>query len=310
MFRTWSQPGWFRVLLLFQAIPALLPAQQAGPSCTRSIRTSVDLVLVPVTVTDRRGAAINGLGPEQFTVFEDKVRQRIVSFGAEDGRCSIGIVLDLSGSMRNNLALAKEVVQRLVTQAGGGDEMFLLTVSSRPETVSDFTVCPDALSAKVRPASAEGWTALTDTVFLGLERIQAARTPRKAIVVVSDGMDNHSRYAAADLLRSAMEADTQIYTVGLTDIAAFQKPIEVAEQRNGVVFLRDLASQTGGLYFGVTGRADAGSAAENIGLAIRNRYVIGYYPGRQGPRGKWRKIQVKLDVPGAAVTARSGYYAP
>lgn len=310
MYRTWSQPGWIPALLLFAAVCGVLPAQQAAARRTSPIRTSVDLVLVPVTVTDRRGAAIDGLGPEQFTLLEDKVPQQIISFGSEDGRCSIGIVLDLSGSMRNNLSLAKEVVRKIVTDSADGDEMFLLTVSSRPQTLSVFTTAPDRLGARVQPASAEGWTALNDTVFLGLERMQTARSPRKAIIVVSDGMDNHSRYGAAELLGAAIEADTPIYTVGLTDIVGNKKPIELTEERSGVLFLRELAGRTGGLYFGVNGRTDALAAADKIGRAIRNRYVLGYYAGRQGPSGKWRKIQVKLDVPGAAVSARGGYYAP
>ena len=264
---------------------------------------------MPVTVTDHKGKTLGGLHREDFTVFDEQVSQQIVSFTGEDSACSVGVVLDISGSMRNQLNDFKDVVHEFLAASNNEDEMFLLTVSSTPAVASGFTEDFSLLERSVRSAFAGGGTALIDTAYLGLTRMRKAERPRRAMLVLSDGVDNHSRYSKSELMNVAMEADTQIYTIIIDNTPLGKKPIELTEEHRGWDLMDDLAEKTGGLSFRVRSVGDAKSAARNIGEAIRNQYMIGYRPPEIAGSGKWHRIRVKADVPRASIYAPSGYYA-
>jgi Ca-activated chloride channel family protein len=273
------------------------------------IRADVNLVLVPAVVTDRKGATVNGLSRDNFIVLENKVPQTIVSLSNQDVPCSVGIVLDLSGSMRTKLRAATDAVRAFLDTANPEDEMFLLTVGSRPHSLSDFTADFATLQNRVVAARADGDTALVDTVYWGLSRLRSARNGRGALLVVSDGMDNNSRYSKAELLRVAEESDVQVYTIGIADSTAFKKAIELTEQSRGLAFLSDLAARSGGMSFKAVISDDVEPAVLKIGRAIRNEYVIAYGQTSANDAGKWRSIQVKVSPPEFRVYARAGYYA-
>jgi Ca-activated chloride channel family protein len=273
------------------------------------IRADSNLVLVPVHVTNRAGTTIDGLAENAFTVLEDKVRRPIVSFGNEDVPCSVGVILDLSGSMSGRIRVAANVLHSFLETANPADESFLLTVSSKPQIVSGFTSDFGLLESKLVTAEPGGATALVDTIMLGLDRMKAGRLPHKALLVVSDGMDNHSRYSAPELIRRVEEADVQIYTIRVETWALTKKPIELTEERNGDAFLRDLAEHSGGLHSSVRDFNEAPGIAARLSQAIRDQYVIGYRPAANDDSGKWRAIQVKVDMPQTRVSARTGYYS-
>jgi Ca-activated chloride channel homolog len=288
-----------------------------------AFRADTQMVLVPVTVTDHNGKSIEGLQAKDFTILEDQVSQPIVSFGADDAPCSVGLVLDVSGSMRNTLGAAKGVAQTFFRTANPGDEFLLLTVSSQPEAVSGFTTNVVDLEENIARTSPNGMTALIDTVYLGLHRMRKARNPRRALLILSDGMDNFSRYSKTELLRVALEADVQIYTIlfdngsggGSTGTIPFRptmirKAGDQGEEREGARLLEELAEKTGGLHFHVRNDNEANEAAIKAGRALRNQYVIGYQPPVSGASGKWHRIHVKSTVPKVNVYARNGYYAP
>src|SRR5262249_37452508 len=149
-----------------------------------------------------------------------------------------------------------------------------------------------------------------DSVYLALTRMREAHNARKALVIISDGMDNHSRYSKRELMALALEADVQIYTISLNDVPRHKKPIEMQEERRGLWLLDDLATKTGGLNFTIVEMDQAAKVAGKIGTALRNQYVLGYRPPENGQTGKWRKIQVKANVPGVHLYSRTGYYAP
>ena len=302
--------GW-ALLWLTAAVPR--PAQ-AG-SMVRdpqepSLRLDVELVIVPVTVTDKRGATVIGLGRDNFHVFEDRVEQRILSFSGQDEPASVGLIFDVSGSMRDKLPAARRAARAFFKTAGRGDEAFLVTVSSQPEVHTGFTEDLGAIQDRVQYAHAGGRTAFIDSVYVALERMRAAHHSRKALVIISDGMDNHSRYTKRELIALALEADVQIYTISVNDVPRYKKPIELQEERRGMFLLDDLAAKTGGLNFTIVDMDQVTKVAEKIGLALRNQYVLGYRPPETATNGKWRKIQVKANVPGVHLYARSGYYAP
>jgi Ca-activated chloride channel family protein len=286
------------------------------------LRADVNMVLVPVTVTDHRGASVNGLEQKSFTLLEDKVPQKIVSFSREDSPSSVGVVLDVSGSMRNTLGTAKDVVQAFLRTTNVEDEFLLLTVSTQPAVIPAFTTDIGDLEHSVGTARPGGMTALIDTVYLGLNRMKEARQPRRALLILSDGIDNQSRYSQSELLRVALEADVQIYTIifdtgaagGSSGAVPFRpsmvaKPGDRGPQQQGPEMLEKLSERTGGLHFHVHNHAEANEAVTNAGQALRNEYLIGYQPADSATSGKWHRIQVKLDRAQVQVHTRTGYYA-
>jgi len=273
------------------------------------IRADVNLVLVPTVVTDRKGATVIGLTRNNFTVLDNKVPQAISSLSSQDVPCSIGIVLDLSGSMRTKLEAATAAVRAFLATANPDDEIFVFTVGSRPRTLSDFTSDFATLQNRIAGATAGGDTALLDTVYMGLGRLRSARNGRGALLVVSDGMDNNSRYSKPELLRLVEESDVQIYTIGIADSPAWKKAIELTEQSRGLALLSDLAERSGGVSFRAVTTDDLAPAAVKIGRAIRDEYVIAYARPGVGNSGKWRSIQVKVTPPDLRAYSRRGYYA-
>jgi Ca-activated chloride channel homolog len=298
-----------------------LSAQQTATPA--AFRTNSQMVLVPVTVTDHSGKNVEGLRARDFNIFDDRVAQQIVSFTSEDAPCSVGLVLDVSGSMRYMLDGAKGVAQAFLDTGNREDEFQLLTVSTQPDTISRFTNDLASLEDSVARTSPAGMTALIDTVYLGLNHMRRANQPRRALLILSDGMDNHSRYSKSELMREALEADVQIYSIivgnasggGPSGGALFRptmvgKPIDQARESEGPNLLDELSEKTGGLHFRVRSDAEARAAAMQAGRALRNQYVIGYQPANLGTSGKWHQVRVKTDVPKVTVYSRSGYYAP
>jgi Ca-activated chloride channel family protein len=301
----------------------LREAEAQKPVNAPTFHTNAQLVLVPVTVTDHYGKTVEGLQAKDFHIFDDRTPQRILSFSSEDAPCSIGLVLDISGSMHNTLGAAKEIAQAFFGNANQDDEFLLLTVSTEPATMPAFTSDTAALEESIEFTKPGGLTALIDTVYLGLSRMREATWPRRALLIVSDGMDNHSRYSQSDLMRVALEADVQIYTIVInngssnasTGTAPYRpslvtKPWDRAEERQGPEMLKKLSDQTGGLYFSAGNNAEAKEYAIKAGQALRNEYVIGYRPPDTGKSGKWHRIRVKSDASNVHVYARTGYHSP
>jgi Ca-activated chloride channel family protein len=279
-----------------------LPHKAAG-----QIRADSRLVLVPVSVTDRRGATVNGLDRSNFTVFEDKAPQPIAAFCAEDAATSVGLIFDTSGSMRDKLGVAKTALRTFAGNANSADEAFLFTVSTRPDVSSAFTSDLGALVERAHLLTASGDTALIDTIYAGLERMRSASNPRRALLILSDGMDNHSRKSRSELMRLAMETDVQIYAIRVDSRVRTKKAIEQQEEQRGLAFLQDLAENTGGLHFTISDWEDADRVVAKAVLSMRNQYLLAYYPAQPVQPGKWHRISVKLNVTHTNVYARSGY---
>ncbi len=270
--------------------------------------TDVNLVLVPVSVTARRGATVSGLRSNDFTISDDKVPQSIASFHVQDAPCSVGIVLDSSGSMRETYELAKDAIRAFLKTSNPEDDYFLLGVSSKQIVLSSLTK-DEELIRNLDSTGPWGSTALLDTVRMALAQNRSAQKPRRALLVVSDGIDNHSRTTKQELMRLALESDTQIYTIAVNQPGPNQKPGEMAEQSSGLRLLDELAAQTGGLSFVVRNAPQAEDAASKAGLALRNQYVIAFRPARAPLSGKWHRIQVQVAVHNAKIAVRNGYYA-
>lgn len=281
----------------------------AADSAPFVLRTDVDLVLVPVTLMDRRGAMVNDLERGHFTVLQDNAPQPIVSFSKENAPCTLAIVLDTSESMSQHLDVAKLLTGRVLAGTEDRDEAFLVSVSDKPVVDSPLTTDAASVQSLLPFISPGGNTALVDTIFLALQELRTAHNARRALLIVSDGMDNNSSRSKAELMRMAVEADVQIYTVSIGSRARVEKSLAGWREREGLAFLSDLADKTGGLNYSVDSETSAAHVAAEVGRALRDQYVIGYAAPHTDTSGKWHRIRVKLDLPKISVYARGGYYS-
>ena len=298
---------------VFSVIAALAASQlfhgQAAENPTGA-EFNIDsrMVLVPTTVISRKGAIVSGLSRDAFQVTQDNNPQLITSFGEEDVPVSIGVVLDTSGSMLRVLGEARETMRAFFNVSNPEDEAFLFTVSSRPNRESGFTGNFEALLGQALFAQAGGSTALVDTIYAALVQMRSAHHGRRAILVISDGMDNHSRYSARELMTAAVEADLQIYSISVFDPPRNKKPIELKEESDGIFFLKELTRKSGGIQMVVHDSGEAYQAAERMGRVMRDQYLIGYVPEPGNDAGKWHSIKVAVRAADAKAYARAGYY--
>jgi Ca-activated chloride channel homolog len=297
------------VLLSMCLLLPVAVAQAGDNNHAPTFAVDAPVVLVPTTVMDRKGAIVSGLPSDAFQVTQDNVPQQITSFGEQDVPVSVGIVFDTSGSMRSVLPQAKSVIRAFLDACNPEDEAFLYTVSNRPETDAGFTNNFNSLVERMVFTNAGGSTALVDTIYAAMLRTRSARYPRKALLVISDGMDNHSRYSSRELIAAAVEADVQIYSVSLYDPPRNKKPIELQEERNGIFFLEELTRKTGGLQIMAHDSSDINQSAAGIGRAMRDEYLIGFVPENADASGKWHSIKVNLKAGNARAYARSGFYS-
>jgi Ca-activated chloride channel family protein len=303
--------GVFTASILVITAPWIAAAQKVPASEITPFRADATLVLVPVTVVDRHGAIVNGLSSESFTLTEDGVRQEIRSLSEEDVPVSMGIVLDLSGSMRTVLGSAKESLAALMKGANPADEAFLNAVSTRPLAYSGFTADLGEILSRVAFEEAAGNTALVDTIWDSLTQLRTGIHPRKALLVISDGMDNHSRRSRGELMERAVESDARIFAIAVgPETPRYAKPAELTEEKRGILFLDELAAKTGGMSFSVRNRTEIAVAAARIGEALRNQYTIGYAPRGTRRDNRWRRIRVAVAGSGMKAYARSGYRLP
>jgi len=283
------------------------PSGEAGLKNPRII-VPVDLVLVNVTVTDDWNRIVTGLEKENFTVMEGNEIQQVRHFSTEDAPISMGVIFDMSGSMSDKIEKARNAVVEFFKTANPQDEFFMITFSDRPHLISDFTKSVDDVQAKLVFTVPQGRTALLDAVYMGVSKMKDARNSKKALLIISDGGDNHSRYTANEIKSMVKEADVQIYSIGIFGNAS--QPEEIA----GPSLLTDVSEVTGGRLFTVSNPNDLADVATKIGIELRNQYVLGYRPKNKTKDGHWRKIKVKLippkGLPHLNVFSRTGYYAP
>ena len=276
---------------------------------TRALKVAVDLVLVPVTITDPMNRLVTGLDRENFQLFEGSSKEEIKSFSSEDAPVSLGVIFDSSGSMSSKMDRAKDAVVEFFKTANPQDEFFMITFSDAPEVVSDFTSSVDEIQGKLVFTVPRKRTALLDAIYMGVSKMRQAKYPKKALLIISDGGDNHSRYTEGEIKALVKEADVMVYAIGIYD-----RYFPTEEERLGPALLGDIAELTGGRAFTVENPNDLADVATKIGVELRNQYVLGYRPTKVVRDGKWRKIKVKLlppkGLPPLRVYARTGYYAP
>lgn len=289
--------------------PVPPPRTQDIPA--KSIRVDVELVLLNVTVTDPYNRLVTGLERENFRIFEDKSEQEVHHFSSEDVPISIGVIFDMSGSMGNKIDKARQAALQFFRTSNPQDEFLLVGFNERAQLISTFTTSVEELQTRLMFTQAKGRTALLDAIYLGLSQMRGARNAKKALLIISDGADNHSRYNENDIKNFVREADVQLYGIGIYETFSSRgTPEEVA----GPALLSELTELTGGRTFTVANLNELPDIASKISMELRNQYVVGYRPSNRDRDGKWRKVQVKLrppkGLPPLNVYAKTGYYAP
>jgi Ca-activated chloride channel family protein len=284
-----------------------------APDVPRSdIKVNTTLVLIPVTVTDPLNRFVTGLDKENFRVFEDKAEQQLLHFASEDAPLSVGMVFDTSGSMGNKLDKSRQAVAQFFKTANPQDEFFLVEFNDRPTLAMDFTTRLEEIQNHLAFTQSKGRTALLDGVYMALHKMKKARNPRKALLIISDGGDNSSRYTETEIKKLVREADVQIYAIGIFESLSARG--RTAEELSGPGLLSEIAEQTGGRHFPVENLNELPDIAAKIGIELRNQYILGYTPTNQGRDGKYRRVQVKLvqprGLPPLKAFWRLGYYAP
>jgi Ca-activated chloride channel family protein len=278
----------------------------------QGLHLDVDLALVNVTVTDPYNRLVTGLDPDNFRVYEDNIEQEVVTFSSEDVPISIGVIFDFSGSMANKIGKAREAAVEFFKTANPQDEFFLVSFNERAELTSSFTNSVEDLQSRMMLTAPKGRTALLDAIYLGLSQMRGAKNGKRALLILSDGGDNHSRYNESDIKRLVKEADTQLYAIGIFDPLGYRN--RTPEELNGPSLLSEVTEMTGGRVFAVENLNDLPDIASKIGMELRNQYVLGYRPSNKAHDARWRKIKIKLRAPKGLpplnVYSKTGYYAP
>jgi VWFA-related protein len=283
--------------------PRAAPRAKAGSNS--NIRVDVKLTTIPVTVTDLLGAPYPGLTREDFRVFEDGIEQQVQFFGSDDAPVSLGVVFDASQSMTGKLNQSRAAVSRFFHTVMGGDEFFLIAFNNVPQVLCDFTGDTERIEKTLFNIQPKSWTALFDAVYLSVRKMKGAKNPRKALLILSDGGDNFSRYTQGEMKSLVRESDVSIYSIALVGGGLGRKHVSL---------LRSLAEQTGGRVYEVEKMSDLPQAAANASAAIRHQYLLGYVSSNPDNNGLYRKVEVRLNPrPDSAqlrVSWRTGYYGP
>jgi Ca-activated chloride channel family protein len=289
--------------------PVVKPGDMRPDGVIEPMRVDVNLVLVPVTVTDPINRLVTGLEKNDFQLSDNGAPQTIKSFATEDAPISIGIVFDLSGSMQGKFVRARKALSEFLRTCNPKDEFFVVGFNDRPAVLVDYTSDVDDVEARMVMVRPEKRTALIDAMYLAVNHLKTAKYDRRAMLVISDGGDNRSRYTSGELDRVVRESEVQIYSIGIFDPYA---PTE--EEQNGPMLLKDVSEGTGGRLFQVLDTKDLTDIAERISEELRNEYVLGYTPTDHRRDGQWRKLKVRVNpppgLPQLTVHNREGYYAP
>jgi VWFA-related protein len=316
-----------RTLILAAAFAALLPFAFLGqvkteprpklgvppPESRRaaSLRIDTNLVLVPVSVLDPQNHPVTGLEKEHFRVLEDRVEQAITHFSMDDEPVAVGLVFDISGSMGPKLQKSRQAAAEFFRTSNSDDEFFLVEFNDQPKLVVPLTQNADEIQNQLTWAQSKGRTALLDAVFMSLSEMKKSKKNRKALLIISDGGDNSSRYSEGEVKKLVRENDVLIYAIGVFESAGGRS--RTTEEAGGPGLLNDLCEQTGGRHLPAD-VAELPDIAAKIGVELRNRYVLGYTPVSQPRDGRYHTLQVKVVPPkGLPVLRpyfRRGYFAP
>jgi len=279
-------------------------------TASSNIRIDSKLVLVPVSVCDPANHPVTGLEREHFRLFDDRVEQNVTHFSMEDAPVAVGMVFDTSGSMGSKLRVSRAAAAQFFAQGNPEDEYFLVEFNDHPKLAVPLTSNPEDIQVRLTFSESKGRTALLDAIMLALHEMKKSTKTRKALLIISDGGDNSSRYSEGEVRKAVRESDILIYAVGVFEPFGRRG---TPEESGGPGLLTQLAEQTGGRHYPAEVN-ELPDIAAKIGIEMRNRYVLGYSPTEQQRDGKYHKVEIKLvpprGLPKLSARWRLGYYAP
>jgi Ca-activated chloride channel family protein len=289
--------------------PATAASSNSSSGADEQLIVNTDLITLNVTLTDTYGRFVTGLTKEAFTILDDKEPQEITFFSDEDAPVSLGVIFDVSGSMsRDKITKARDALKHFIETSHAGDEYFLIGFNQRSQVLLDRTRDADALLSKLTFVQTKGQTALYDACYLGVEKVTRGAHPKRALLIISDGQDNSSRYTFNELRRNLKESDVLIYAIGISD-KGDMSGLGVAGQS----ILDEIAGVSGGRAFFPDTAAEMNDIFERIAIELRHQYSIGYKPKNFINNGKWHKIKVKVapqrGLPKIYVRSKDGYFA-
>ena len=284
----------------------------SGPAAARtvSVRVSVDLVLIPVTVTDALNHPKTNLARDDFKVYEGDQPQEIRYFSNEDSPISVGLLLDISRSMQDKIDTERAAVDQFFRNANPQDDYFVITFNGRPRVLSDVTQSTNGIQTELGLVQPSGPTALLDAVYLGISKLRNAKYSRRALVIISDGGDNSSRYKLREIKSIAAESDVMLYAIGIFDAT----PFKTFEETMGRRWLSTMTDVTGGRTSTIKTATKLPEECALLSRELRSQYLLGYEPRSRSSDGKWRKIKVTVTNPYDSDQLRSyyrkGYFTP
>jgi Ca-activated chloride channel homolog len=288
------------------------PAATTEPHPRSSIRIDTNLVLIPVSVCDPMNRPVTGLEKEHFRIFDNKVEQSLSHFSMDDEPLAVGLVFDTSGSMGSKLRRSRMAAAAFFKTSNPDDEFFLVQFNDSVKLVTPLTTDTTEIQNQLTFTQAKGRTALLDAIALALHEMKKSKKQRKALLIISDGGDNSSRYTETEVRSMVRENDVIIYAIGIFEPVSARS--RTAEEMSGPGLLTEVAEQTGGRHFPVENLNELPDIAAKIGVELRNRYVLGFAPSSPQRDGKYHKLQVKLvpprGLPPLRVFWRLGYFAP
>ena len=290
--------------------PVTSDQQKPGVDVDGPIMVQTDLVTLTVTVTDTYGRYVSGLNKSAFSVLDEKQPQEITFFSDDDAPVSVGVIFDVSGSMGGDkIKRAREALARFIQTSHNSDAYFLIAFNQRAQLLLDKSRDGNAVLDKLTFVQTHGQTALYDACYLGVEKVQRGTHPKKALLVITDGQDNDSRYTFTELRRLLKESDVVLYGVGILSGSDAGSSLGM----DGQGILDEMANVSGGKAFFPRSSAEMDDIFEQIALELRHQYSIGYKPPNFVSDGKWRRIKVKVTpprgLPRLFVRSKEGYYS-
>jgi Ca-activated chloride channel family protein len=277
-----------------------------------TLRVDSNLVLVPVTVCDPNNRPVTGLEKEHFKVFDDKIEQTVTHFAMDDEPLAVGLVFDISGSMGPKLRRSRMAAAEFFKRSNPEDEFFLVEFNDQPKLLVPLTRNTQEIQNQLTFSQSKGRTALLDAIFMAMHEMKRSTMKRKALLIISDGGDNSSRYTETEVRNLVRESDVLIYAIGIFE--PYGSRGRSPEELSGPGLLNELAEQTGGRHFPVDDLAELPDVAAKIGIELRNRYVLGYSPTDYQRDGRYHRVKVQLitphGLPQLKAYWRLGYFAP
>jgi Ca-activated chloride channel family protein len=289
-------------------------ADERTPNRDEVFNIDTDLVLLDVTVVDQENNPIMSLKKEDFTVYEDKIKQTVDNVSREEVPVSFGLVIDTSGSMKSKLQTVSDASVSLIKQMRVDDEAFVASFKAEPELVQDFTADRRELEDAISELYTSGGTALLDAIIATADYAQEkGKRRRKALVVISDGLEKNSSVKEKEVMEAIKEDEVQVYLVGFIDEEMEEKSLfGKSPAKKAKDLLSRIADDSGGRAYFPKEISEIPAIAAQIAKDLRTQYVVSYYPSNDKRDGTFRNVQVGVNSQGSRkliARTRRGYYA-